>query len=206
MVKKEVLDKISDYYTDKILEHGATPEGVDWNGEESQNKRFEQTSKIIGTKGKFSILDIGCGYGAYFNVLKENYSNFEYTGFDISKEMIESAKSLHTAEDANWIMNLEKGVKYDYVVSSGIFNVRLEETKESWLDFVDSQLQIHDQYSTKGFSCNFLTSYSDSHKMRDYLHYEEPFRVFDICKKVYSKDLAILHDYGLCEFTLIVRK
>ena len=38
---------INNYYTQKVQTHGATPKGVDWNGEESQFLRFEQLSKII---------------------------------------------------------------------------------------------------------------------------------------------------------------
>ena len=57
-----------------------------------------------------------------------------------------------------------------------------------------------------GFAFNCLTSYSDHDKMRDYLYYADPLAIFDHCKKHYAKDVALLHDYGLYEFTILVRK
>jgi hypothetical protein len=30
--------------------------------------------------------------------------------------------------------------------------------------------------------------------------------IFDICKRKFSRNVALLHDYGLYEFTILVRK
>ena len=58
---------------------------------------------------------------------------------------------------------------------------------------------------TKGFAFNMLTSYSDADKMRDDLYYGDPCELFDHCKRSYSRNVALLHDYGLYEFTMLVR-
>ena len=50
-----------------------------------------------------------------------------------------------------------------------------------------------------------LTTYSDADKQRDDLFYADPLRVFDICKQRFSPRVALLHDYPLYEFTIIVR-
>ena len=63
-----------------------------------------------------------------------------------------------------------------------------------------------DRTSTRGFAFNCLTAYSDADKMRDYLYYASPTWLFDMCKQRYARNVALLHDYGLYEFTLIVRK
>ena len=42
--------------------------------------------------------------------------------------------------------------------------------------------------------------------MRNYLDYPEPFVVFDLCKRRWSRHVALLHDYGLYAFTMLVRK
>ncbi|MCD6258801.1 MAG: hypothetical protein J7J31_04260, partial [Helicobacteraceae bacterium] len=64
-----VLENITNYYSNKIQTYGATPKGVDWNGEAGQFIRFEQLSKIINGND-FSINDIGCGYGKYIEYLE----------------------------------------------------------------------------------------------------------------------------------------
>ncbi|KAQ37574.1 hypothetical protein AJ39_03274, partial [Mycobacterium tuberculosis MD14844] len=65
---------------------------------------------------------------------------------------------------------------------------------------------VQNAASRRGFSFNCLTSYSDASKMRDDLYYADPCALFDLCKRRYSKSVALLHDYGLYEFTILVRK
>jgi len=42
--------------------------------------------------------------------------------------------------------------------------------------------------------------------MRPDLYYADPLFLFDFCKQNFSKNVALLHDYRLYDFTLIVRK
>ena len=42
--------------------------------------------------------------------------------------------------------------------------------------------------------------------MRPHLHYGDPLWFFDWCKRKYSRNVALLHDYDLYDFTIIVRK
>jgi hypothetical protein len=51
-----------------------------------------------------------------------------------------------------------------------------------------------------------LTSYSDAEKMRDDLYYGDPLIFFDRSKRRHARNVALLHDYGLWEWTLLVRK
>ena len=94
----------------------------------------------------------------------------------------------------------------DYGIASGIFNVRLGRDDREWLDYLKTTLDILDRTSRQGFAFNCLTSYSDTDRMRGYLYYADPCMLFDLCKKRYSRNVALLHDYGLYEFTILVRK
>ena len=60
--------------------------------------------------------------------------------------------------------------------------------------------------SSLGFAFNCLTTYSDPDKMRPYLYYADPANLFRHCKERYSRNVALLHDYDLYEFTILVRK
>jgi hypothetical protein len=60
--------------------------------------------------------------------------------------------------------------------------------------------------SYKGFAFNALTSYSDPQHVRPDLYYANPCFLFDYCKRNFFKQVVLLHDYGLYEFTIIVRK
>jgi hypothetical protein len=50
-----------------------------------------------------------------------------------------------------------------------------------------------------------LTKYSDADRMRGDLYYGDPAFFFDHCKRSFSRNVALLHDYGLYEFTILVR-
>ena len=203
----KILENINHYYTDKIKIYGATPKGVDWNGEESQFVRFEQLSKIIN-KDIFSINDIGCGYGKYFEFLQNRFSNFNYYGFDLSQEMINNAKSLYSNMGGGFMQvdNLKNIEKADYSVASGIFSVKMEHNESEWLSYILDTLEKMNDKSNNGFSFNMLTKYSDKEYMKDNLYYADPLFIFDYCKRNFSKQVALLHDYGLYEFTILVKK
>lgn len=206
--KTTLLDEVASYYAGKLAEHGDTPRGVDWNGEESQLARFEQLCKIIDPKASgFSINDLGCGYGALLDFLRDKHAPCAYLGVDVSHEMIEVAEQRHAAADqARFITSAEPDQTADYGVASGIFNVRLARTDAEWLDYLQATLDVLHRTSRLGFAFNCLTSYSDESKKRDYLYYADPCKLFDLCKRRYSSQVALLHDYGLYEFTILVRK
>ena len=69
-------------------------------------------------------------------------------------------------------------------------------------------LRNMDKLCSKGFSFNMLTKYSDTDRMaeRPDLFLGDPLLYFDFCKRNFSRDVALLHDYGLYDFTILVRK
>lgn len=206
--KTEILDEVATYYAEKLAEHGDTPRGVDWNGEGGQRLRFEQLCKIIDQSApNFSLNDLGCGYGALLDYLRDTHATCAYLGVDVSPEMIKAAQQRHAnADQGRFVTSAEPDQMADYGVASGIFNVRLGRTDAEWFDYVQGTLDVLDRTSSLGFAFNCLTSYSDEDKKRDYLYYADPCRLFDLCKRRYSRQVALLHDYGLYEFTILVRK
>lgn len=204
---ENILSEVAQYYSGKLAEHGETPRGVDWNGEESQVLRFEQLSKVIEQQGAFSLNDLGCGYGALLDFLRARHADFAYTGCDVSADMVRAASQRYAgSSDARFEVAPAPSAMADYGVASGIFNVRLGRSDAEWRDYLEATLDILDRTSKLGFAFNCLTSYSDADKMRDYLYYADPCALFDLCKRRYSRHVALLHDYGLYEFTIIVRK
>jgi len=122
-------------------------------------------------------------------------------------QMIKVAKRQYISlRNARFINAAEPDKYAAYGVASGIFNVRLDKSNDEWLKYVHQTLDILDRTCKRGFAFNCLTSYSDKEKMKDYLYYADPCQLFDLCKKRYSRQVALLHDYGLYEFTILVRK
>jgi len=203
-----LLDDVARYYSGKLAAHGETAKGVDWNGHESQALRFKQLCKIIGAdRTTFSINDLGCGYGALLDHLACSYQAFSYCGVDVSADMIGAATRRYEGRTGcRFIIAAEPDAPADYGVASGIFNVRLNRTDAEWQDYLFTTLDLLDRTSRLGFAFNCLTSYSDEDRKRGDLYYADPCRLFDLCKRRYSRQVALLHDYELFEFTILVRK
>jgi len=202
-----MLGDVARYYTSKLEEHGTTARGVDWNGEAGQTLRFDQLLRIVDVAGRFSINDLGCGYGALLDHLDARGFEVDYTGIDVSAEMARAgARRFEGRADADFICAARLNREADYSVASGIFNVRLERSDAEWRGYIEATLDMLHAASRRGFSFNCLTSYCDASKMRDDLYYADPCALFDLCKRRYSKSVALLHDYGLYEFTILVRK
>jgi SAM-dependent methyltransferase len=200
----EPLDGVARYYGEKVLAHGPTPRGVDWRDQESQRVRFAQLLRIAERAPTLEILDYGCGYGALVDELERDGRSFSYIGYDIAPEMVAEARRLHP--DLEFTTERDALVPTEYVVASGILNVKLDAPDEEWREHVLAAVADLDALSSRGFAFNALTSYSEPEKMRDDLYYPDPRELFDLCKRSYSRHVALLHDYGLWEFTLLVRK
>jgi SAM-dependent methyltransferase len=199
--------KIKQYFQDRLEKFGTSPQGLDWNSIESQHIRYEQLVKVINENEKYTILDYGSGFGSLYDFLESRGHDFFYYGFDIVPEMIEKGKQLHS-EKSNCLFTSDPSdlVPADYVVESGIFNMKQNDGEEDWEKYVLKTLDEMNQLAIKGLVFNFLTKYSDPEYMRPDLYYPDPCFYFDYCKRNYSKNVALLHDYTLYDFTILVRK
>ncbi len=199
------LTGVERYYSEKIRTHGATSRGADWNSTESQELRFAQLLRLCDFSAPFSLNDVGCGYGHLHAFLKRAGADVDYLGVDISAAMIDAARSAQP-EGARFVTGIRPGRQADYSLASGIFNVRLQNDDRPWEEWMAHMLGVLDESSTRGFAFNCLTAYSDPERMREDLYYADPCRHFDYCKRRFSRNVALLHDYGLYEFTILVRK
>jgi hypothetical protein len=152
-------------------------------------------------------LDFGCGYGALFGFLLNNGYTVDYRGFDISEAMLHQAAQLYgDHHNCTLVSDPSLLTPADYVVASGILNVKLNSSHTEWETYCLATLQRLHSLSKYGFAFNVLTKYSDEDRKRVDLYYADPCTIFDYCKKQFSRNVALLHDYDLYEFTVIVRK
>jgi len=206
-----LLHDVSRYYESKLHEFGPVARGVDWAGEESQRLRFAQLLKVLDDldlDGPVQIADIGCGYGALVEFLRQRPIAFSYVGYDVSREMLATAETLFAGQGhrVRFVQDWDAVPEVDVAVASGVFNVRLTYSDDVWRQYVLDTLQAIHGKVRFGWAANFLTIYSDADRMRSDLYYADPGSVFDWCKRTLTKEVAVLHDYGLYEFVVIARK
>ena len=151
--------------------------------------------------------DYGCGYAALLPFARAAGFAGEYRGYDLAPAMVATARDRHAADPlARFAADEAVLVGCDAVVASGVFNVKLTTPVPEWEAYVIRTLDRLAELGTQRFAFNALTSYSDPERRRTNLFYGDPLFFFDHCKRNLSKEVALLHDYGLYEFTLLVRK
>jgi len=144
---------------------------------------------------------------AMYDYLRRLGHDLHYIGYDIAAPMVAKGRELHPNNPDCWFTTqIDEVPVADYAALSGTFNMKLDADFEAWTKIVIECLhQMHD-HSQKGFSFNMLTKYSDADRMRPDLYYADPLFFFDYCKRNFSKNVALLHDYKLYDFTILVRK
>ncbi len=206
---ENALKGLQNFFENTIKTHGADPKGVDWKDEASQHLRFEQLMKIHKDAAQpFTILDFGCGYGALVKYLQMQGYQFTYTGYDMTPAVVEAAtKVFHDMPNCHFTTDLSSIAPQDYVIGSGLFNMKFADTPEDeWYRHMLNTIDTMWGLCTTGLAFNSLTSYSDPEYMRADLYYPDPTQIFDYCKRNLSKQVALLHDYGIYDFTILVRR
>ena len=166
MTIDETQKKLNDYFSEKLETFGATPKGVDYNGPEAQERRFEQLAKVIDPSQPFTIIDYGSGYGGMFDFLQKKGWQFEYYGIDLIEKMVIAGRETHQAfPNAHFTTKEHELPIVDYLLAGAIFNIKLEASYEEWQDFVVATLDRMNALCSKGFSFNMLTKYSDADRM-----------------------------------------
>jgi SAM-dependent methyltransferase len=200
---------INKFYQDNLQQYGSTAKGVGWKNEEAQQVRFNQLFKLVTSKETFSINDLGCGVGDFADFLLDEKATFIYNGYDLMPEMIQLARDKFVDNKGILLQTISNPIEMtqaDYTIASGIFNIRFDTSDEAWLRQILETITVMYDKSNLGFAFNVLSIYSDPEFRKSELFYADPLYLFDFCKRTFSRNVALLHDYGQYDFTIIVRK
>lgn len=202
------LVAVARYYARRIDEYGPTPWGVDWTCAPTQALRFVQLLKITGGHRRFTLNDLGCGYGALLGFVRGRYgrASVDYAGADIAPPMIEQARCLWREDTlARFEVGSSLPRRADFSVASGLFNVQLGFARKTWRDFVRDVLHELDRASVRGFAVNFVLPPRRGIEPLEGLYRTRPKPWIDYCERAFRAQVALIEGYGLREFTLLVR-
>ncbi len=201
-----VFAPVRTFFSRLIASEGPTPAGVDWPDTARQTIRFRELCRLFPLgKEEFSVLDYGCGYGALLPYLQANGFSCNYFGFDICEDMILSARRLHPGSEKRFQAALDPTQQFDFVVLSGALSLKLAADPRAWEEEIWRIIDTMDRLSTKGFGFNLLSAWREPDRKKDFLYYGDP---AEFLRKMwrYSPNVAVLHDYDLWDFTVLVRK
>ena len=200
---------IERYYTQKVLTHGASPLGVDWTCQPTQELRFVQLLKLCDFRQPFSLNDVGCGYGALLAFLAKRHrsAKVDYLGTDLSQAMIDQAKpSPRPSIRVQFVVTGGIPRVADYSVASGIFNVKLAQSDARWTVFIRQPLSNMNIASRFGFAVNFLAPIGQDMQAIPVLYRVSPDVWIHHCEREFGATVDLVEGYGMREFTLLVRR
>ncbi len=200
----EMIEEVKKYYAERFKSYGLTSKGVDWNGAEGHHKRFEVALEG-GLKSGDSILDVGAGYGAFYDFLKKRLENFEYCGVEMVEEMVDALRSKTSCTFSGNFLDIEIPRDFDWVVALGTFHVKTEKIRsnEWWSEFVKPAIEKMYRLCKKGIIFSILP-FNVEYRYRR-LFYPRANLFFKFLDSL-SKNYVLRRDYGLYEITVYVYK
>lgn len=182
------------FYNQLLSKNKDNSKSLGWGSKESQELRFKILCEIENLKDK-TILDYGCGVGDLYQFLKK-YKIREYIGYDINQNMVSMAMKKYP--DGIFRNYLEAEI-YDYVLASGIFNLKTE----NWCKETYGILRKMWGMCRRGMAVNFLSSFSKYKDKKCF--YTEPSEILRFVG-ILTPKFILRQDYKENDFTIYAYK
>jgi len=141
--------------TDYLL---TAPEINGWGSTQEQEMLF--SALLLFYSPEMSILDAGCGRADLFGYLTKTFNaEIPYKGIDYNSNLLQIAKEKYPTVNVEAMDLLNLSEKSDWVVASGLFNVKEYDDMESYArQCIDAMYKS----SNVGIAFNMLTGYPDN--------------------------------------------
>lgn len=191
---------IAAHFDRTAREHKYGFRAVDWGSERSQFLRFDRLTSMLPIDEGCSVLDVGCGIGGFLAYLNGQPIKVDYTGVDVSMEMIRICKekfpqcTFHCAS----FLDIDLGM-FDFVVASGTFNLRSVAPEAFLRDCVQRMFLT----CRRGIGFNCLSAMAD--RREDGEFHADPTAVLEACHGL-TRRVRYDHSYLPHDFTIALLK
>ena len=209
LIHKILNKEISNIYNKRFDSFNNTPKGVFWNSKLSQDLRLNIIlDKILqnAKNDKFSIADIGCGYGRLYEIIRERKldGKVQYHGFDINQKIISYCKNNINFENIKFSISAFPLNETDYVVMSGTYNLTPTNNISLWEDYIIKNLKRNWELVQKAMIFNCLIK--EKRKIEKKLYYTELSWIQKICERNFCDPEVIKHNLLKDDITIILKK
>jgi len=207
MKDKQYMEIIS-HYESCLEKYGDSHLGVDWPKLEDADKRYRVMLDVVrgNPRGKVKLLDFGCGASHLYEYIKKNnLTNIEYSGLDLSDKFIELSKSKFPNITYYCVDILDDNVdipSFDYIVMNGVFTEKRSLSFDEMFNYSKQVILRVFQKAEDGIAFNVMSKQVDWER-EDLFHL--PFDLLaDFLTRNVSRHFVIRHDYRLYEYTTYV--
>jgi ubiquinone/menaquinone biosynthesis C-methylase UbiE len=178
--------EIKSFYSKAFQRFGASPKGVGWHNKIKTQKRYKNLLRLIkfcNEKKKYSLLDVGCGYGELINFCNKE-KLLHYCGIDLVREMILYAKKKYkNFTNFKFVKKnlLSVNEKFDYIICNGVFTLRSSLSNRRMIVYVKKCINHMHKISKTGFAFNTMSSNVDFRSRR--LFYPKKLLIENFLKK-----------------------
>lgn len=197
------IEHVVRLYEDAFREHGDCSRAVLWP-KGRQEVRFEALTRHIRHDGGFSVLDYGCGLAHLKPFLDSRYRDVSYTGVDAVQPFVDACSKKYGGTFVHAESPSDVTGRFDYVVSSGVFNILYEADEVAHRDHVCRMLvQLFEKADTY-LAVDFMTDAVDYRQPQAY--HQNPADLLRFASAHLSRRLMIDQSYLPYEFALIAWK
>jgi len=193
-----------------IEHYGYKPQALYWSSQEIQFIRFKKLSEMLPRKQACSLLDIGCGFGDLKAYLEEQGFKLDYTGIDLSADMVRSAgfqyPGIQVFQGDLFDFNpAEK--QYDFVLLSGALNevveTELEGTSHQQGQYAKAVIRKMYDSCKQGVAFNLLDKRNAWVASRPDLQSFQPEEIVEYCK-TFARNVSWQDGYVDNDFTVFL--
>ena len=192
---------MKEQYNKLAKKHGNDVKALHWPSVERQEAPFQAFMRHVDFQDS-SVMDIGCGFGDFFQFMKRHNIDIKYYGFDISEKLIDMGKSKYP-EVANRLQVLDATnatlPQTDYAVISGTFNLK---TTDNWALITKTVANCFKSVN-KAVLFNLISTYVDFQE--PHLSYIAPEKIFAYAKTL-SPFVDIINNYNPYEYMVAIFK
>lgn len=206
---QDLLEPVLAGYESQLAAYGADPRALFWRDGERQTRRFQILSHLFAEgdrQGGITVTDFGCGYGAFFDFLKDRpvMAGSRYIGVDLSAKMIDEARRRIQDPRASFQRHMILTEDTDYTFACGTYNMSMGADRGEWADYVKASLAQLWSHTRKGLGFNMLSA--GATQQFPGLYYADAGEFVDFCAGQLSPDVERSDDRPLPDWTIFVRR
>ena len=190
------------------MKYGKSPQGLYWKNSFTQIHRFELIITALNKYSdlkNFKICDIGCGYGKFFEFLRNKLkkSIFQYQGCDLNKKLIDYCTKIYSDKNCKFYKKSSPEGIVDFSIMSGTFNLSVTDDIKIWEKYILKNLTNIWKQTNKVMAFNLLNQ--NERKIKQGLYYTNKNWIKDICEQNFGKTEIIFSSILPDDILIIVK-